>query len=221
MNKNMFVVLGIIILIIVGYFVYTNNANKEKGTQGTEKSVLDGNKEPEKTDQPEDEWEVFENKDHKITLEYPSSWQFADLGGPKNVSEALNRENIGYFYTTDENKYGVVAGIKLLRFVIESDVKIQNENDWYDYIKIKVDDFLSNKELSENYTLIDLKISDPIDGKYVVEEIYTEDEYNGRDIYIYNGADFYQFVSLIQPEYNEIYSDVVGRIIKSFTIANE
>lgn len=166
----------------------------------------------------------FSNPDHNITLKYPDNWQEKDLGGAKNITEPLTRENIAYFYVSisqlGDDPTSSLVNVKLLRFSLGDDANnIQTSDDWYNYIKKKVDDFIANKTLSANYQFTSLESGQKIDGKWIVEENYTENNLlRGKDYYIFNDRDMYQFVTKAPIEYFDAYFPQIETIVNSFSI---
>lgn len=168
--------------------------------------------------------QTFTNSDHGLSFKYPASWKTEDLGGEKNVTEPLVRENIFFIYDPiDSNKPDqkeAKATLKALRFVVEPDVKISSEDDWYQYIKGKVDNFIANKTLVDEtgYQLISLEKVDEVNGRYTVYEDYTlENDVRGRDYYIY-AKDLYQFIFEAKTIYFDKYTSMLEQIVGSFNV---
>lgn len=220
MNKNVLIVVILLVLAVGGYFLYRYyNGEKTKQDNGKVDSQLSqenlGN-EPKLENSENTGLKNFKNDDLGLELSYDMQWEYIDLGGEKNVTEPLVRENVAYFQIANTGDDKTLANVKLLRFVLEDNINITDENDWYDYIKNKIDNFVANEELSSNYQLTDVKIIDKLADKFSVEETYIEDDqYQGKDIYIYNGSEFYQFVTKIRKDLIQDYTNIVDEIVKS------
>jgi hypothetical protein len=168
--------------------------------------------------------QTFSNSDYKIIFQYPGSWKNEDLGGEKNVTEPLTRENVFFIYdpidSSKSDQKQAKATLKLLRFVLESNVSINSADDWYNYIKEKVDNFVGNKTLIDEtgYNLISLDKVNDINGNYTVRENYTlKDNVKGSDYYIY-AKDLYQFVFEAKEIYFDKYQTMLDQIVNSFNI---
>lgn len=168
--------------------------------------------------------QTFTNPDHKISFQYPGSWKIEDLGGEKNVTEPLTRENIFFAYDPiDPNKLDqkqAKATLKLLRFVLEPGTNINSLDDWYQYVKGKIDSFASNQTLIDEtgYNLISLEKVNDINGHFAVRENYAlKDSVKGSDYYIY-ANDLYQFVFEAKEIYYDKYQSMLEQIINSFNI---
>jgi len=225
MNKTVFIVIVIVILAVGGYFLYKKyfkKSDQNTTSQTTTSASVIPSPTSSNTDVNNTLSKTFTNNDLGVTLSYSSDWLYIDLGGNKNVTEPLVRENVAYFQIANENDADTLANLKLLRFVIEPEVSIESEDEWFDYIKGKVDAFVTDTTLSADYKPVSVNVVDNIDGKYTVEEKYIEQgEYTGRDIYIYNGSDFYQFVSKIKTNLLDKYESSLNAIINSVKISNE
>ncbi len=168
----------------------------------------------------------FYNKDHNVSMQYPADWEETDLGGAKNVATPLLRENIGFFYLpeaeVDENDpRTAIVSVKLLRFVIEESVEISSLDDWYNYMKSKIDEFIANPLLSENYELLEIKKGSDIDGKWTIVEDYIENKLiTGKDFYIFNGDEFYQFVTKAPNAYFANYLPLIQKTVNSFRVGD-
>jgi len=167
---------------------------------------------------------VFTNSDHKITIKYPEGWEKSDLGGDKNVTEPLLRENIVYFYDPAnlENKKDVQStkvGVNVLRFVSESK-DINSADDWFNYIKKKVDDYTETLGKLNDYTGISVTKSE-VNGKWaVIEEYYEPSSTRSRDFYIYNPDknDFYQIITWAPKDLYDQFLPYFDLIINGFKI---
>lgn len=226
MNKAVLIAIVIVILGIGGYFVYTKYFKKTSDETSQKATLSTTTNSPTAsasvTDNSSPQSKTFKNNDLGVELSYASDWTYIDLGGIKNVTEPLVRENVAYFQIANENADDTLANVKLLRFVLEDDANIQTKDDWYNYIKEKVDAFVENTTLSANYEPVSLEIANDIDNKFTVEEKYIEDDkYTGKDIYIYNGSDFYQFVTKIKSDLISKYQSSLDAIINSLKISNE
>ncbi len=86
----------------------------------------------------------------------------------------------------------------------------------------KVDTFVADQTLSANYKPVSVEKIGNVDGKYAVEERYIENGTDtGRDIYIFNGTDFYQFVTKIKTDLVDQYQSAANDIVNSLKISNE
>lgn len=220
MNRNttIVVILILVIFALTGFIWW--NSNQPKGA-GEEIQKIVNN-----VDIPSDLSKIttkeFTNSDHKITISYPANWQEKDLGGDKNVTDPLTRENIAFFYLpgTEVSKNDFASSLvsaKSLRFVLSSDTKINSQDDWYNYIDKLVKDYQNNSILSSDYQLLSLDNGDKIDNKYVVVENYIEqDTSRGKDYYIYNNGELYQFVTKAPKAYYDKFSPYIEKIVNSF-----
>lgn len=213
---------GIIMFILVigiGFGVYyLVKLSKQSEQSSPEENISYSQDVPS---QPEFNQE-YKNEDHHLSLKYHQAWKTKDLGGEKNVTTPLVRENIIFLYDPiDPDKEDEVgASLKLLRFVLEPEKKIESADDWYDYVKEKVDDFIADKELTEEigYKLISLEKHNDINGYWVIQEDYKrKDNLRGRDFYIY-AEDLYQFVCKSNQDNFDFYSSYFEEIVNSFTI---
>lgn len=227
------VILVIILAILVGVYFWMNNkfpsSESEKLSEVEKiKKTIEQIKPPQEISQDTDfqqaKMKDFTNQDHNITGKYPADWQEADLGGDKNVATPLTRENIGFFYLPDsevsqKDPATSIVSVKLLRFVLEEDVKIKSHDDWYDYIKAKVDEFIANPTLSSSYQLINLSKGEKIDNKWTVVEDYIENDLViGKDFYIFNQDEFYQFVTKAPKDYFSKFLPLIEETVNSFKI---
>lgn len=231
------IVIPIIILVFLagGYF-YWKDTQKQKNitekinnnaSNEVKKQKIDELSPPEIIKPEEKETiktKTFTNSDHGISLTYPESWQETDLGGDKNVTEQLARENIAYFYradtqTQENDPTSSLVNVKLLRFYLGKDHQINTSDDWYKYIKEKVDEYIAEPKLSSNYELKNLEVGDKIDGKWTIVEDYIENEVEkGKDYYIFNGDEIYQFVTHTPEKYYDNYFPEIETVVDSFKI---
>lgn len=225
MSKNVMIVIIVLIIAVGGYFLYKKyfqKSDKNTTSKTTTSASMSPTSTSSNTDTGKNLSKTFTNNDLGVTLSYSSEWLYIDLGGNKNVTEPLVRENVAYFQIANENEDDTMANLKLLRYVIEPDISIDSEDDWYDYINDKVDNFIADETLSADYEPVSVDLVENIDGKYTVEEKYIEQGiYTGKDIYIYNGSDFYQFVSKIKTTLLDKYESSLDAIINSLKISNE
>lgn len=165
---------------------------------------------------------------HKLTIKYPENWYQKDLGGDKNIIEPLTMENIIMFFDAEEgsdpesDNPSASASVKINRFVLELGKSINSQDDWYNYIKEKVDVAKESEIAKQNgYQFISLIKYDDINGKWAVEENYREnDEMMGEDIYIFNNGsgEFYQLVCRSKEIAFADYQKYFDTIIDSFKI---
>lgn len=215
----------VIIILIIGlgigvYFLIKKSGKKEPVQQNTP-ALQSGSQEniPKESELTQE----FKNDDLKLSLKYPKNWQTKDLGGDKNVKEPLVRENIFFAYDpVNSQSDSSQANLKVLRFVPEPDKKINSQDDWYNYIKGKVDDYISNAEVvgETGYKFISLDKVEDINGHYTVREDYNlKDNVRGRDYYIY-AQDIYQFIfECVENNFNS-YSPIFEQIVKSFSVSS-
>lgn len=220
MNKNytVIIILVIIILALVGFIWW--NSQQPKGSEAIIKEVI------KDIDIVSDLSKIaskeFINSDHKITLNYPENWQEKDLGSEKNITEALKRENIAFFYLpgtqVSSNDFTTsLVSVKLLRFVLAPDTKINSQGDWYNYIDKLVKEYQNNPVLSSDYQLLSLDKGEKIDNKYVIVENYLEQNSSrGKDYYIYADGELYQFVTKSPKDYFDKFSPYIEKIVTSF-----
>ncbi len=236
-KKQIYILIVVLVIVLAGLGFYYFNQNKNKSVNNIDKfseissqeqkdiieATID-NIDPAEIASSDDlsDMKDFYNKDHNISMQYPASWQQVDLGGEKKVTEPLMRENIGFFYINNseinkDDPNTATTSIKLLRFVLEDSSVIKSLDDWLDYIKSKVNDFVSHEQLSKNYKLKNVTKSSAIDGKWTVVEDYDEyDLISGKDYYIYAGNEFYQFVTRIPNKFVNNFSPLVEKTVNSF-----
>jgi len=215
MNKNLITPIIAIVILVVGWLIYNNyfsNSNVILPKTSDTKNVVT---------------QVFSSADHKLSLNYPKIWNATDLGGDKNVKTPSTMESVQLFYD-DKNlldksdPVSVKVSAELLRFVIEDIAKIESTDDWFNYIKNKVDKFISITELSSNYNLVKLEKIDNIDGKFTISETYTQGDFDGKDVYIYNSQakEFYQLVTKTPKGYYSKFKSFFDTIILSIKVGN-
>lgn len=233
-NYKMHFFIIIIILAVAGGFYYrwyNLNKSQKDNTQTTSDSKENSQETAEliqktiekiaPTPNSDLSTKEFTNTDHDITIKYPDDWISADLGGDKNVTEPLKRENIGFFYlpnseVREENPNTAIVSVKLIRFVVEDGITINSADDWYDYIKKKIDDFIASPVLSANYEFKGLNKSEIFSGKFVVIEDYVENNLiTGKDYYVYQKGQLYQFVTKAPNAYFSQYVSIIEKIVQS------
>lgn len=226
-NRNNWVIFVVVFLVIAagaGYYFWqkdktTESENSKTETKKIEEAIKKVSPNPDSTESIGEK--TFENTDHNITITYPDNWKEADLGGDKKVTDPMTRENIAYFYLPDSetatnNPGSAIVSVKLLRFVLEDGTTINNIDDFYNYIKAKIDDFVGNPLLSSGYELKSLEKSTSIDGKSVVVENYVEDNLiTGKDYYISAKGELYQFVTKAPSTYYEKFVPQIEKIVNS------
>lgn len=213
-KKLSWIILLIVLLVAGGYYFYWKNANKQFKPIPPKDVKSSG----------EIKTSTYTNSDHKLTLNYPDGWKTADLGGDKNITAPLMRENIVFIYDPAnlKDKKDVTSAqvsTKVLRFVVEKDKKINSEDDWYSYIKQKVDDYAATLGKENNYTLLSLHAT--AFAWWAIEERYYEPaEIQGRDLYIYNQKknEFYQIVNKAPKDLYDKFLPYFDLTINSFTI---
>jgi len=217
-----YVVIIIVVLVIAlgvgGYFWMKKNNSKNTST--SEKPALEKNGSSALDSSPTDLSQEFLSASHGVSFKYPSLWKSKDIDGDKNVTSPLTRENIAYLYEPVSSSDKALSTMELLRFVIEPNETIKSVDDWYNYIKAKVDKFVGQKDLTDEvgYNLISLEKVDDINGKWTVREDYTlKDNVRGRDYYIYTG-DIYQFVFEVNQSDFTSYEQLFKNIAYSFNI---
>ncbi len=209
----LYILIGLIIigLGIGGYFIYKNikKTNNKNSNQETISALL------------------YTNANHNLTIKYPSNWIAKDLGGEKNITTPLTREEVIYFYDpttlpSDNNILNATTSARVIRYKLSDDTKITSEDDWYNYIKAQVDKYISEKAQASGYTSISVD-KKTIDGKWAVEENYYEPaDTRGQDEYIYNpkNNEFYQIVTKSPKNlFNDIKSNF-DVITNDFHISN-
>lgn len=224
MKKSYLIVILVIILLTVGgYYGWQKYQDHKNSKQSNLEQTINKISTPETSPSATISTKEFKNADHKLSLTYPESWQQKDLGGEKNVTTVLQRENIGFFYLpdseTDKNEVSsAIVSVKLLRFPL-GDLSIKSQSEWYSYIKQKVDDFVADTVLSQNYQLLSLENGEVIDGKYVIVENYLENQLiQGKDYYIFAGSEMYQFVTKAPKAYADKFLPEIATIVKSWQI---
>lgn len=218
MKDYLKIIIVLLLVVIVGFAAYYFMKNKKISTN------LSTIKYEPKTPTQLDADKEYKNNSYNLTLKYPSNWQSSDLGGQKNVTEPLTAENIIYLYDPilPNNDKNLGASVKVFRFVKEENNNIKSADDWLNYIKEKVDNFIADKEFTDkiNYKLISLQKIDEVNGHWVVREDYTrESNIRGRDFYIYIGNDFYQLISKCEQKSYDKYSTIFDKIEQSFSVA--
>lgn len=215
MKKILMWVIPIIILVgLGGYYAYWKISNKPF-TPSAPKEVSSSS---------EIKTKVYTNSDHKLTIKYPESWKNADLGGDKDITEPLLRENIVYFYDPEnlENKkdaQSAKVAVNILRFVSENK-DINTSDDWFNYIKKKIDDYTNTLGKLNDYANISVTKGE-VNGKWAVVEEYTEpDTTRSRDFYIYNPDknEFYQLITWAPKDLYDKFLPYFDSIINSFKI---
>lgn len=215
MKKILIWIIPIIILVGVGgYYAYWK-INNRPFTPSAPKAVSGAD---------EIKTKIYTNSDHKITMKYPESWKTTDLGGDKNVTEPLLRENIVYLYDPEnlENKKDVQStkvGINVLRFVPENK-DINSPDDWFNYVKEKVDDYTGTLGKLNDYIAISVTKTE-VDGKWAaVEEYFEPSAIRSRDFYIYNPdkKEFYQLITWAPKDLYDQFLPYFDLIINSFHI---
>ena len=220
------VVVIIIVLIIglgIGGYFWMKAGKKNSETENVKTPELQettASNNPQGDSSKVDFSEVFKNDDLKISLKYPKGWKTKDLGGDKNVTEPLVRENVLFVYDpVDPTSEQAKASLKFLRFVLENGIKINSGDDWYNYVKDKVNKFTEQTDLVSEvgYKLISLEKVKDINGHFAVREDYTlKDNVRGRDYYIY-ATDIYQYVfETLESNFN-YYQPIFDTIAQSFS----
>lgn len=164
--------------------------------------------------------QTYTNDAHKIIINYPDGWTLEDLGGPKNVTDPLVRENIAYVYDPANEVIKAGATVKLIRFVLEKNTKIKTQSDWFNYVKAKIDSFMTEKSLIDElgYQLISVDKIDSINGHFVVQENYTlKNDVRARDYYVF-ANDLYQFIFQANKDSFDKYANYFDKIAQSFNI---
>jgi len=215
MKKILIWVIPIIVLVGAGgYYAYWKINNKPFTPSA-----------PKEVSSPEEiKTKIYTNSDHKITIKYPESWRNADLGGDKNITEPLTRENIVYFYDPEnladkKDVQSAKVGVNVLRFVPENK-DIATADDWFNYIKKKVDDYTDTLGKLNDYTSISVTPSE-INGKWaVVENYYEPTATRSRDFYIYNPDknEFYQLITWAPRDLYDKFLPYFDLIVNSFEI---
>lgn len=217
------IVITVIIVSIIGvYFLF-----KVKKTKPDNTIFQTPKTEIEVKDKQQDNkialTKEFKNNDHNFSFRYPENWQVMETKGDKNVTEPLKREEIAKLRLPAEKEQATDdLTLVVLRFVIEPERKIKTSDDWYNYIKEKVDKFIAIKDLSEKvgYKLISLNKTDDINGHFAVrEDYYLSGDIRGEDFYLYNGKDFYQFVFEVVGQKYDNYTSVIEEIVKSVVVS--
>ncbi|MCL5794836.1 MAG: hypothetical protein M1338_00540 [Patescibacteria group bacterium] len=220
MKKNIIIIILVILILgLAGYIWWEKSQQRTFSTEEVSKIVSKLNL-PESPDK--EATKNFTNNAHKISLAYPDNWQEKDLGGDKNVTDPLKRENIGFFYlpqseATKGSFASALVSVKLLRFVTDSNSKINSEVDWYNYINTMVQNYIGDTTLSADYQFVSLDKAENIDDKFTVVENYIEKGVlQGKDYYIYANGEFYQFVSHAPKENFGMILPYIEEIVRSF-----
>lgn len=222
MNKKNYwgiVIIILTIVVLVGasiyYFYWQKNNQNYKPKSPTTVSSQDEIKTAQ-----------YNNAQYGITFNYPVDWKQSYLGGDTNVTEPLKRENIILIYDPQNLKYesdpiSAQVSAKIMRFVVEQDASINSPEDWFNYIKSKVDDYISTFAQERGYSLTSLSQT-TINGLWSVEEKYFEpSETQSRDVYIYNKdkQEFYQIVTKAPKSLYDKFFPYLDLIVSSFKIS--
>ncbi|MCL5795609.1 MAG: hypothetical protein M1338_04635 [Patescibacteria group bacterium] len=211
------IILAIVVLIAAGIYIFYWQKN----------SKIYNPKPPQIVSSPDEiKTAQYTNAEYGITANYPFSWKQSYLGGDKNVTEPLKRENIVFLYDPNNLKYendpiSAQVSAKILRFVVEQDKQINFQEDWLNYIKSKVDDYIATFASERGYSLISLS-STNINGLWAVEEKYLEpSDIQSRDLYIYNKSkhEFYQIITKAPKAIYDKAYPYLDLIVSSFKIS--
>ena len=138
-----------------------------------------------------------------------------------DITAPLTRQELADIYEPSKTQGSISASGKLLRFVMEDKSIIKSQDDWYDYIKEKIDALVADEDMIKetNYKFISLEKIDDIDGHYAVREDYTDREnLRGRDFYIFND-DIYQFVFESNINVFDNYISIFDKIAASLKLS--
>lgn len=205
----------IIIIILALYFIYWKINNKDF-TPVAPKSVSTFS---------EIKSANFSSAENKLNLNYPGDWKTKDLGGDKQIKEPNTPENVVFVYDPKNLKYqddlaSAQVSVKILRFVPEDSVKINSGDDWFNYIKAKVDSYIEGLGKVFNYSLISLSKT-LVNDFFAVEEKYTQPEtVQARDLYIYNQAsnEFYQIITKAPKDLYDKFLPYFDLVVSSFKV---
>jgi len=215
------VVIAIIIIGLGGYLLFKKYKSDNSNSQNTQNQSTENTSAEKSPDATKNEKE-FKNDLHKLSFNYPADWNVIDVKDVQTITQPLTREDVASLYKNDENSKEIIS-LKLLRFVIEPNVKIANSDDWYNYIKGKVNNYITLKEITDatGYQLIAVEKTSDINGHYISREDYNlKNNIKGQDYYINNGQEMYQFVfECIGDQFNN-YAETIKNIVNSFKINN-
>lgn len=214
---NYFFYFLVILILLCGSIYYFNN--KKSGNPDYVENKL------KELENSEIKLKEYKSDLHKITISYPENWQTLDLGGNKNVTEPLKAENIILFFDPKEDADPTTdpsasASVKIKRYVIEKDRQITSQDDWFNYIKGKIDATKeSDTAKAAGYQLVSVANHDKVNNLWAVEENYTEaDEMKARDIYLFHDGDLYQLICKSKQVVFNNYEPYFNSIIDSIRI---
>jgi hypothetical protein len=220
-KKNYWLIVSITLLVVliaaVGVYYFYWQKNNKVYTPKSPQTVKS---------QDEIKTAEYNNAEYGISLNYPADWKQSYLGGDRNVTEPLTRENIVFLYDPNNLKdksdlTSAQVSAKVLRFVTEQDAAINSQDEWFKYIKSKVDDYITTFSQQRGYSLISLTPT-TINGLWAVEEKYYEpSDIQSRDLYIYNKnkGEFYQIVTHAPKSIYDKSAPYLDLIINSFKIS--
>ncbi|EKD56948.1 MAG: hypothetical protein ACD_58C00039G0009 [uncultured bacterium] len=223
-NSKLIFLLISITIITLGYYMLLKYNNKTNVVvDDTKLSFVDQTSSLVAKDEIKSQ--KYQNTDHNITINYPKSWFKSDLGGQKNVTKPDVRENIVYFYDakdqveSDKNQ-DIYASVKIIRYVLGSETKIDSADSWYNFINNRVENYkISTLAEASEYQLNSVSKLGDIDGNWVTEEQYQEiGGIKAKDIYIYHDGEFYQLICKTKEGKYSDYLPYFYLIINSFKI---